>query len=184
MYDFVVIHGSYGSPFENWFPWLTKELETRGANVLVPQFPCGKGIQNYKNWENVLDAYAPFLGPETIFIGHSLAPAFIVDYLINKEIKIKGLYCVAPFYHPLGLPEFDEVNVPFFLKKDLLRIRQLAEKRTCFISENDPYVPKDLSLDFAEKIKATTQFIPNAGHFNTTAGYNTFDILLQEILKG
>ena len=38
----VIIHGANGSPEENWFPWLKKELETKGIEVIIPQFPGGK----------------------------------------------------------------------------------------------------------------------------------------------
>ena len=31
MYDVVIIHGTYGSPFENWFGSLYEELTEAGA---------------------------------------------------------------------------------------------------------------------------------------------------------
>ena len=34
IYDFVIVHGSYGSPFENWFSWLFQKLEAKGFKVL------------------------------------------------------------------------------------------------------------------------------------------------------
>ena len=44
MFDYVIVHGSYGTPFENWFPWLFQRLSEAGKNVLAPQFPCGNEI--------------------------------------------------------------------------------------------------------------------------------------------
>ena len=32
-----LIHGSHGSPEENWFPWLKQELEKAGLEVIVPE---------------------------------------------------------------------------------------------------------------------------------------------------
>ena len=97
MYDFVFILGSYGHPFENWEPWLFNVLTSEGKQVLAPQFPCID--QNYENWKRVLDAYKPFIGEKTSFIGHSLGPAFIVDYLIDEKIKInkKNNEHIEPF---------------------------------------------------------------------------------------
>lgn len=177
MYDYVIIHGSYGSPFENWFSWLYKELTKDGKNVLVPQCPCGKGIQNYKNWMKVLDAYKHLIDENTTFIGHSLSPAFIVDYLINNNLKVKNLFFAAPFYGLIDIPDFDEVNAPFFIKRDLSKVSRLSERRVCFISKTDPYVPNALSIDFADKIFAEKVFVEDAGHFNTEAGYTSFEAL-------
>lgn len=35
MYDYVIIHGSYGHPFENWEPWLFNVLTSEGKQVLA-----------------------------------------------------------------------------------------------------------------------------------------------------
>ncbi|GAG44616.1 unnamed protein product, partial [marine sediment metagenome] len=32
----LIIHGTYGHPKENWFPWLKEELEILGEKVYVP----------------------------------------------------------------------------------------------------------------------------------------------------
>ena len=37
--NFFIIHGIYATPEANWFPWLKKELESRGNEVIVPKFP-------------------------------------------------------------------------------------------------------------------------------------------------
>lgn len=177
MYDFVVVHGSYGSPFENWFPWLYDELTKNGKNVLVPQFPCGQGIQNYENWRKVLDGYKHLINENTTFVGHSLSPAFIVDYIINNNLKVKDLVFAAPFYGLINIPEFDEVNAPFFTKRDFKKVARLSNRRICFISKTDPYVPNALSVEFADRIGAEKVFVDDAGHFNSSAGYNKFEEL-------
>jgi hypothetical protein len=35
----LILHGSFGSPSENWFPWLKLKLEELGHRVLTPQMP-------------------------------------------------------------------------------------------------------------------------------------------------
>lgn len=177
MYNYVIVHGSYGSPFENWFSWLYNELTNEGKNVLVPQFPIGDGIQNYENWAKVLDAYKDLVDENTIFIGHSLAPAFITDYLILNNLKSKKVVFVAPFYDLISIPEFDAVNSPFFFVKDLSKLKDLADERICLISTTDPYVPNKLSLDFANIIGAEAIMYEGAGHFNKAAGFSTFENL-------
>ena len=39
MTNIIIIHGSYGNPNENWFPWLKSELKKLKCNVFVPKFP-------------------------------------------------------------------------------------------------------------------------------------------------
>lgn len=183
MYDYVIIHGSYGTPFENWFSWLFNELTSKGKNVLVPQFPCGSDIQNYSNWSKVLNAYKDYIGNETSFVGHSLAPAFIIDYILENNLHVKNLYFAAPFYGLIDIPDFDKVNKPFFINQDLSKIKKYTKSITCFISKNDPYVPNQLSRDFANMIGAKEIYVNNAGHFNTAAGYTHFEQLLKEMVE-
>ncbi len=33
-----IIHGAYGNPKENWFPWLKSELESLNHKVIIPEF--------------------------------------------------------------------------------------------------------------------------------------------------
>jgi len=179
MYDYVIVHGSFGSPFENWFPWLFDQLESSGKSVLAPQFPCGKGVQSYQAWKQIMDAYKAYIDEHTTFIGHSLAPAFIVDYLIENELKVNKLVFAAPFYDLIGIEEFDEVNKSFFCFTNLAPVKKLVVGTTCFVSKNDPYVPNKLSADFSNQIGANIVYVENAGHFNKSAGYLKFESLFE-----
>lgn len=183
MYDYVIVHGSYGTPFENWFPWVFNKLSEQGKNVLAPQFPCGSEIQNYSNWCKVMNAYKAYIGRDTTFIGHSLAPAFITDYLLDNSLSVKNLHFVAPFYGLINIPDFDKVNKPFFNYKDLKKIKNFVQSITCYISITDPYVPNELSIDFADKLGAKKVFVEDAGHFNSAAGYTHFEQLWEEMMK-
>ena len=182
MFDYVIVHGSYGSPFENWFPWLYSELTARGKNVLLPQFPCGEGIQNYENWKKVLDSYRSLIDERTTFVGHSLAPAFIVDYKKKKKMSVNNLILVVPFYGEINIPDFDAVNKPFFFLKNLEKVTDYCKKRICYISNTDPYVPNTLSNEFAKIIDAQVKTFNDAGHFNASAGFTEFSAILEDLL--
>ena len=77
-----MIHGAYGSPDENWFPWLKKSLESLGYEVVIPKFPTPAG-QTLTNWTKVFKPYLSEIDEDSIFIGHSLGPAFIMSILEN-----------------------------------------------------------------------------------------------------
>ena len=57
MENYFIIHGSFGSPFGNWFSWLQDFIATDGKQVYVPDFPIGVGYQNYENWSKLLKFY-------------------------------------------------------------------------------------------------------------------------------
>lgn len=179
MYDFVIVHGSYGHPFENWGPWLFNSLTAEGKNVLAPQFPCMD--QCYENWKSVMDAYLPFIDENTSFIGHSLGPAFILNFLMDNKIKVNNLYLAAPFYGLINIKEFDDVNRTFFKYPDLTKARSYFNKAFCLYSNNDPYVPMNLSQSAAEQLGAEVKIIPNGGHLNASAGIVEFIELKREI---
>ena len=181
MYDFVIVHGSYGHPFENWGPWLFDTLTAEGKNVLAPQFPCIN--QNYDNWERVMKAYLPFIDQHTSFIGHSLGPAFILDFLKENDIKVNNLYFAAPFYGLIGIQAFDEVNSTFFRMDDLACTQKHFNKAFCLYSDNDPYVPASMSKAISDQLNATIQIIPSGGHLNASAGIIQFDALKEVIDK-
>jgi len=56
MSNIFIIHGSYGNPDENWFPWLKVELEKLGHKVFVPKFPTPEN-QSLNSWKKVFSEY-------------------------------------------------------------------------------------------------------------------------------
>ena len=54
MKNYFILHGSFGSPYSNWLPWLFTEIEKTKPNLkeepvcYAPQFPTGVGFQNYE----------------------------------------------------------------------------------------------------------------------------------------
>lgn len=181
-----IIHGSYGNPKENWFPWLKEKLEKLDCRVFVPEFPTPEN-QNLENWmETFNDFYLSKVNEASIFVGHSLGPAFILSVLEKLKLvkPIKACFFVSGFLGKLNNPEFDEVNKTF-IEKDFnwQKIKQNCEKFVMYHSDNDPYIPLKKAKELAEKIGIKVNVIKGAGHFNEKAGYTQFEILLKEIKK-
>ena len=151
--------------------------------MICPDFPIGVGIQNFDSWKKCLDKNKKFINSDTIFIGRSIAPIFIVKYCILNDIKIKSLYSVSGFNNAfIDNGEYDEVNKTFYLE-DISKFKGLCENRICIISENDPYVKLNYLTEFAKNIDAKVLNIKNGGHFNTESGYTKFVKLLSLIKK-
>lgn len=182
MYDYVIVHASYGHPFEHWYKWLFEKLTSEGKKVLCPQFPMGFDEQNYKNWEKVLDSYSDFLSENTSYIGHSIGPAFILDYLTLKNKKANNLFLVVPFIGQIGNLEYDHVNSSFMgYSQNWRKVGSLVNSIQSYVSDNDPYVNSELSDYAISLINSKKCVIKNAGHFNTMSGYTSFERLLEDI---
>lgn len=55
--NYIILHGSFGSPDGNWFPWLKTELKKRGHKVDVPQMPIGvdrQTLSGYTKFDEIL----------------------------------------------------------------------------------------------------------------------------------
>ncbi|MFH1307500.1 MAG: alpha/beta hydrolase [archaeon] len=177
----IMIHGSYGNPEENWFPWLKKELEKIGCKVFIPKFPTPKN-QSLNNWMKVLESYKQYLDESSIIIGHSLGPAFILTVLEKLDKRIKASFFVAGFVSWLGNEDFDKINKTFVNKKfEWDKIKKNCGKFILYSSDNDPYVPLKKSQEIADKVGVSINIIRGAGHFNKNSRYTKFNKLLEDI---
>lgn len=190
MNNYFLIHGSFGSSYSNWLPWLSFEIEKTKPQsqeesiCYVPQFPTGVGFQNYENWKNVLKTYveAGLIDDQTTFFAHSIAPVFICKFLIENNIKVKKLVFVCGFNNYFGVSaDYDEVNKSMFLKEDIEKIKDLCDDITCIYSNNDPYVKYEAEKDFADKVSHKQIVIKNGGHLNAGSGFKEFPLLKEFI---
>lgn len=179
--NYLLLHGSFSSPFSNWLPWLRKELDNRQLTVYTPDLPSGVGFQNYENWEKIMKCYVEcgLINEDTIIFAHSIAPIFICKFLIENKIKVKKLVFVCGFNNYLGINEdYDAVNESMYLE-DIERIHDYCDNIICFYSDNDPYVKYEVEKDFASKVADKEIIIPGGGHLNSESGYEKFEELLE-----
>jgi uncharacterized protein len=186
MTNVFIIHGAYGSPDENWFPWLKAELEKLGCTVYVPKFPTPEN-QSLKSWRKAFERYEKYLDSDSIIIGHSIGAAFILNVLENLENdgrktdrkRVKAAFFVSGFIGKLDNPEFDELNKTFADKEfDWQKIRKNCGKFYIFHSDNDPYVPLAKAEELGMYLGVRPRIIKGAGHFNKASGYAEFEEIL------
>lgn len=178
MKNVFIIHGTYGNPEENWFPWLKKELERLNIPVFIPAFPTPEK-QNIKNWTETFLPLEKKINEKSIFVGHSIGPAFVLHIL--ERYKIKKAIFVAGFLGSLGNTDFDKLNKSFFKEFEWKTITQNCEKFVLFHADNDPYVPLNKGEELANKLGVKLKIISGAGHFNKVAGYTEFKEVLNVI---
>ena len=180
-YTFIIIHGSYGSPKENWFPRLAKKLKEAHAHVELPAFPTPEG-QNLVNWLDIFNKAFPKLTDRTVLIGHSLGAPFILRILEHSPSSVRAAFLVSGFTGLLNNPEFDNVNASFVEGGfDWAKIRANCKTFHVYNSDNDPYVPLKFGHEIAEKSGGKLTVIHNGGHINAAAGFIEFEQLFKDI---
>ena len=177
MEKYIILHGSFSRTDGNWFPWLSKQLESRGKTVIVPQMPIGVGNQNFDNWSAEFDKLS--IDENTTIIAHSIGPIFVCKYLITNKIKVKKLIFVCGFNNYLGIDaDYDAVNETMFVD-NLEGVKKYCSDIVCFYSDDDPYVSYDAEKAFADTIASRQICLKDAGHINAERGYTEFKEILE-----
>ena len=177
-----IFHGTGGSSEGNWFPWLKGELEKKGINVIVPQFPTPEG-QSLKSWLDILNKYKDLINSETIFIGHSLGGMFLLKVLEQLSEPVYAAFFVSA---PIGLKPikyYDSDYAFTHFEFNWPKITNKAKHFTVYHSDNDPYICLDNGKGLAKRLDVELTFIPQAGHINAESGWTKFDRLLKDIEK-
>lgn len=173
---FVIFHGSFGSPKENWFPALADFLKNLNQDILVPQFPVddyenlkkdSESVQNLHSWINTFEKLlSDIKNKQLCFIAHSIAPVFLLHAVSKYNLHLDSAIFVAPFFNlPKDLWQFEKVNHTFY-KTDFNfgKLRKLISTSYSVYSDNDPYVPIKNSQLFADKMRSSPIIVRGGEH--------------------
>lgn len=194
--QFVIIHGAFGGPDENWFPELGEKLVSLGQKVITPQFPVddwdvitknGPNIpsknQTLDNWLKTFEKVLTGLDRDDklCFVSHSLGPLFILHTLEKFEIQLDSAIFVSPFLEKLQTDwQIDLVNASFYKTDfDFGYLKRRIPISYVLYSDNDPYVDKKYSLDFAQRLDSSPIQVLSAGHMNSEVNLNEFPLVLE-----
>lgn len=194
---FVIFHGAFGSPQSNWFPELAEKLRELGQEVIIPKFPTddwdditkpGPKVspkkQNLGNW---LTTFEKEVLPKIqkrdklCFVAHSLWPVFVLHVVEKYNLKLDCGLFASPFMENLGRAgQIDHVNKTFYKTNfDFKKLQKLIPLSYVLYSDNDPYVDKKFSLDFAKKLGSCVIQVEGGGHLNSEIGLVKFPLFLE-----
>ena len=178
--NFLILHGTLGSPEGNWFPWLAGELEKLGHRTLRPQLPKD---QTPDNWIRAIGESVGDPGGDVTIVAHSMSCLATCLYLQNAKALLRACFFAAGFAQDLPVREpVKSLNLPFVKAPIEWPIVKLnCHKFICFAGDNDPYVPMDIAHDFASKLSAEFIVIKNGGHLNSDSGFTRPPQLLSAI---
>jgi hypothetical protein len=180
MSNIIFIHGTGGDGTENWFPWLRKNLEASGHNVLAPRFPTPEN-QTPATWFEAFKEYNRYINEDTVIVAHSLGGAFLLRLLESIDTKILAAFFVSASVgvKPIKYYEGDKpfVGHPFDWKK----IKSNSQNFYVFHSDNDPLVCLGNAEKLSKELGTDLILVPNGGHLNEAAGFLEFDLLYEKI---
>ncbi|MDO8565798.1 MAG: alpha/beta hydrolase [Candidatus Moranbacteria bacterium] len=184
-----IVHGWAGYPEEGWFPWLKKELETRGFIVVVPQLPDPENPR-IEGWVAQLAETVGVPDKDCFFVGHSIGCPTIAHYLesLPDGVTVGGAVFVAGFFRKLTNLEGDaatQETAKLWLEAplDLEKVKSHLAKSVAIFSDNDPYVPLDNQDDFCDKLGSEIIVEHKQGHFSGSTGTTALPIALESVLK-
>ncbi len=181
----VILHGAYGRPDSNWFPWLAEHVQATGHEALLPRFPTPQG-QSPEAW---LDAYGRQVDnavprSRTVLVAHSLGVAFALRLAARAGATDAycGTFLAAGFWGALDLPDYDPINASFFAPLDWDAVRVgCGAGVACYAGDDDPYVPLRFSREIAEHVGAPLRIIPGGKHLNAETGMTAFPELAADL---
>ncbi|WP_304509915.1 RBBP9/YdeN family alpha/beta hydrolase [Anaerotignum sp.] len=175
------IHGFTASSKANWFPWLKNELQNNGIQLIVPDMP-NTNDPHLLPWLQKIEDVAKELNDNTIFIGHSLGCIAMLQFILKKNIKIKGVILVSGFMdeNPMvvqkeGLSQFVEEPL------DVEQVKALIPHRVVITAIDDDIVPSVATKKMAERLGAQLIERSNGKHFIDRDGFTQFPEVLDLI---
>ena len=180
-----IVHGWDGSSSEGWFPWLKKELESRGYDVTAPDMPETEAPEINK-WIPLLSSLVGVPDEHTYFVGHSIGGNTILRYLESvSPQKVGGAVLVAPYFGNVVLEEGEAETIaePWLSKPiDFAKVKETAKNIVVILSDNDRWVPVGNKDFFHEALSPKIIVESGKGHFSEGDGVTELPSALQAVL--
>lgn len=178
----VILHGTDGTPLENWFPWLKGQLETKGYEVWVPQLPGASEPNARRYTQFLLNDGWDFA--DNLIIGHSSGAVEILHLLQNlpEGVSVRTAVCVAAFSEVLAEePDWKQLKGLFEEPFRFAKIKQNAQDILFVHASNDPYCDPKQAEMLAEHLNAEYIELPDGKHFSASRdpAWREFPQLLQ-----
>ena len=187
MNNVIIVHGSCDRQeyYENeckpliekhWFPWLKKELLSRGIFVQMPEMPKPhKPI--YEEWQMKLKNLK--IDEGSIMIGYDCGGGFLLRWLTENKIKIKKLILIAPWMDP----ERKRTEDFFDFQVDNNIIKRAGKIDILFSNDDEGDVLRSVNIIKESLPEANFYSYRDRGHFTSSSmGTDDFPELLEMIL--
>ncbi len=161
----LILHAWYSKPSDNWYPWLKKELESRGYEVILPELPTmNTDLPNMGLQLKTIQEVVP-IDEDTIIIGHSLS--CLLAMRLAEKRKYKKMILVAGW-------DFDDLTVGHKLfwpdQINHQKIKSNVKEIYCISSDNDPYFTVYQAEEMSKRLEGKFTLVKGAGHLTSKDG--------------
>ena len=182
----VLLHGTDGTPDNNWFPWLKDKLETEGYQVWAPAL-WDAHTPNRETWDSQILGGRDL--SDTIVVGHSSGAVEVLNLLMNPRCpRIRLGVMVSAWAGGPPVPadgiEWDKGQFDNLFPLDGFNfdmIKSNADKLAFLHSDDDPYCPLEQAEYLAEELNAPLTVVHEGHHLG--AKFNIEFPELWEIIK-
>lgn len=167
----LLIHGFNGIP--KIFDYFKEELEKKGYNVILPDFPVREEI-TVDRYFKIFDEYREFFNDNLIVIAHSIGNPMFIKYISKNDYKIGKYISLAGFskeYYNEGKDILNEkVRLTILTDEEKEDAIKLIKERHSIYSDNDHLVPFDVLESYCIDIDSKPMLIKNIGHMGKKSG--------------
>ena len=176
-----IVHGYGATAQDHWFESVQRQIQDSSTTVTILQLP-NPTQPDVEAWQQVLEQNIKIIDRQTYFVAHSLGGITLLNFLAKQNpSKVGGIILVSGFTETLPtLPQLDSYILNSQNEQIDLKVTQ---NKHLFISDNDSYVPSELSIKLAKHLDIPFTLIPKAGHFLAEDGYTDFPQLVKYLKK-
>lgn len=177
----IFVHGYTASHTADWYPQISKELDTLEIPYTIPDLPGGK-TPHADAWVEMIHKEVIKSREPIIMVAHSLGTRAALLYLEKySDTHLHALILVAPLANRLENADRrnGEAYPDFFIHKiDLGKIKLLAPIRIVMHSMDDASVPYEQGRELSRDLDASLLTYRDRGHFSEPENYEyTLDVI-------
>ena len=129
----IIFHGTSETKDSFWFPYIIREMETKGYNVSFPELPNADD-PDIARW--LPAALQREYTEDTILLAHSAGCALVLSVLEHIQVKVKQAVLVSGYARPLP---GEDVNKVIQKRYDWEKIAEHVEELILLNADNDPW---------------------------------------------
>lgn len=176
----VLIHGNWGATSKDiWFPYVKKEIETMGVEVISHDFPDAVRARQRYWMPYLIDTICP--DENSIIVGHSSGGLAALRFA--EEYRLLGTALVATQLNDCGI-EHERLSGFFETPFRWNTIKNNQEWILQFHSKDDPWISLNVAREINENLDSEYFELDGYGHFGKEGlARDGFPMLVQEIRK-